>query len=51
MEMYTLALEYARVSNRLNPNAFDLLAACLEVEVDISQLRQTAHKKRKLACE
>ncbi|KAF8324470.1 uncharacterized protein EI90DRAFT_3129935 [Cantharellus anzutake] len=49
MEMYTLALEYARVSNRLNANAFDLLAACLEAGVEISHLRQIAHKKKKQA--
>lgn len=45
--MYRTAQEYAHVSYRTDPNAYDVIAACEEAGVDIYGLKKLAYRKRK----
>ncbi|KAF9519167.1 hypothetical protein BS47DRAFT_1337388 [Hydnum rufescens UP504] len=46
MQMYSLARDYAYVSNRAAPNTQDLLQACTDSGVDIKEFKRLARKKR-----
>ena len=47
MQMYTLARDYAHVSNRAAPNTQDLLQACTDSGVDITEFKRLARKKHR----